>query len=81
MKTVYNFKYNCFGCAACMNICPTKSIKMKSDEEGFLYPSINENKCINCLKCREICPFFTINTLKHSLKIIYMHVNINLKTS
>lgn len=29
---------------------------MQSDEEGFLYPCINEVKCIQCGKCVKICP-------------------------
>lgn len=49
-------KADCTGCTACKNICPQKCIKMKKDEEGFLYPEIDKEKCINCGLCEKICP-------------------------
>ncbi len=54
MKLITN-KENCTGCGACFSICPTKSISMVCDNEGFLYPSISDS-CINCGKCERICP-------------------------
>lgn len=39
-------KQNCTGCSACANICPRGCIKMTADEEGFLYPEINEEMCM-----------------------------------
>lgn len=50
-----NKKEECCGCTACMNACPTSAIKMKEDEEGFLYPVINEESCIHCNLCRKVC--------------------------
>lgn len=29
---------------------------MKEDEEGFLYPYIDEDKCVNCGLCEKVCP-------------------------
>lgn len=52
-----NKKEECFGCTACLQICPTQAINMKEDEEGFLYPTIDESKCIHCNRCRKICPY------------------------
>lgn len=49
-------KAMCCGCTACQSICPTKAIEMVEDEEGFLYPKINERKCINCGLCDKTCP-------------------------
>lgn len=46
----------CCGCTACQQICPMQCITMKSDEEGFLYPKIDESICIQCNKCENICP-------------------------
>lgn len=54
---VRELKKDCCGCTTCMNICPQKCIEMTTDEEGFLYPHIDEKKCINCNLCRKICPF------------------------
>lgn len=48
-------KQDCSGCTACMNACPTTAISMREDEEGFLYPSINDEICINCGLCRKVC--------------------------
>lgn len=46
---------NCFGCTACLNVCPKNAITMQADSEGFLYPEINEN-CIDCKMCIKVCP-------------------------
>lgn len=52
-----NFDYSkCTGCSACKNICPKNCIEMCANDEGFLYPKINENICINCLMCQNVCP-------------------------
>ncbi|MDD5416929.1 MAG: Coenzyme F420 hydrogenase/dehydrogenase, beta subunit C-terminal domain [Candidatus Aenigmarchaeota archaeon] len=54
---VFENKNRCSGCTACMHSCPVKAISMKTDEEGFDYPDIDQKKCINCGTCRKICPF------------------------
>ena len=51
-----NHKSECCGCTACQQICPVQCIVMTSDEEGFLYPKINEGQCIGCRKCEVVCP-------------------------
>lgn len=53
---LYEKKSDCCGCTACMAICPKAAISMTEDEEGFLYPLINEDECIMCWKCIRICP-------------------------
>ncbi len=47
---------NCTGCGACKNVCPVNAIKMIPNNEGFLYPVVDENACINCTKCNKVCP-------------------------
>ena len=47
-------KEKCFGCGACENVCQLNAIEMKYDEDGFLYPIINNN-CVNCGKCLQVC--------------------------
>ena len=49
-------KTKCCGCTACANICPAKAIFMEPDEEGFIYPKIDENKCVQCGLCEKVCP-------------------------
>lgn len=46
----------CTGCAACASVCPTHSITMKEDKEGFLQPRIDKKTCIGCHKCQITCP-------------------------
>lgn len=46
----------CTGCSACASVCPTESISMKIDREGFLQPCINTKTCIGCHRCEKICP-------------------------
>ena len=46
----------CTGCAACVSVCPTGSISMREDREGFLQPRIDTKTCIGCHKCEETCP-------------------------
>lgn len=46
----------CTGCAACASVCPTNSITMREDKEGFLQPHIDADTCINCHKCEKTCP-------------------------
>ena len=54
-----NHKSKCCGCTACQQICPVQCIAMEPDEEGFLYPKINETACIHCDQCKTVCPILT----------------------
>ncbi|MCH4192004.1 MAG: 4Fe-4S dicluster domain-containing protein [Butyrivibrio sp.] len=47
----------CCGCTACYSICPRNAIKMAPDDEGFLYPQIDQKICISCYRCIQVCPF------------------------
>lgn len=49
-------KKDCCGCTACFNMCPKKAISMISDNEGFLYPSVNLKECVDCGACEKVCP-------------------------
>lgn len=51
-------KQDCCGCSACAQVCPQNCISMTADEEGFLYPKIDEQRCIRCRKCEAACPIF-----------------------
>lgn len=51
-------KEKCYGCSACRQICPVGAISMQNDEEGFLYPKIDNKSCIECGKCKKICPYY-----------------------
>lgn len=45
----------CTGCSACLNVCPVGAIEMKTDENGFSHPFVND-KCVNCGLCEKTCP-------------------------
>lgn len=49
-------KEDCCGCSACAQRCPKQCIKMFEEEEGFLYPKVDETECINCHLCEKVCP-------------------------
>ena len=49
-------KTRCCGCRACSEICPKHCIQMEQDNEGFLYPVIDNTMCINCGLCENVCP-------------------------
>lgn len=49
-------KQNCCGCGACSQVCPQGCITMTADEEGFLYPHVQEAACIGCDACLRVCP-------------------------
>lgn len=70
MKTeeLYNKKCDCAGCSACMNICPQKAIIMKEDENGYIYPKIDETKCINCGLCQKTCAYQNYQIEGNSIK-------------
>lgn len=53
---ILNDKKECYGCTACMAVCPKQCISMKEDAEGFLYPQINASLCIDCQLCNQVCP-------------------------
>ena len=53
---LFQKKEECCGCTACYSICPMSAISMCEDEEGFDYPTIDEEKCVKCYKCMLVCP-------------------------
>lgn len=52
-----NNKADCCGCGICSLLCPVTAIEMLEDDEGFLYPVIDEDKCIGCHSCIKNCAF------------------------
>lgn len=46
----------CCGCTACVQVCSYKAIRMEPDEEGFMYPVLNQSKCVHCGLCSRVCP-------------------------
>lgn len=57
-------KAECCGCNACGDACPKGSISFVKDDEGFLYPQIDNTTCIKCNLCEKVCPVINIEALK-----------------
>ena len=55
-KNVLENIEKCNGCHACASACPKSCITMERDENGFLYPHIDEQACSQCGICESICP-------------------------
>lgn len=49
----------CSGCGACATVCPAQAIAMRTDTEGFRYPTVDVSACISCGKCEKQCPFIS----------------------
>lgn len=66
----------CSGCSACACACPKQCIRMVENDEGFLYPSIDEKKCVHCGLCERVCPVLSdAKNDEHDLKEAYAAVS------
>lgn len=74
---LFENKNECCGCTACMNICPQKAIRMEKDEEGFLYPVVDQEKCIECGLCKKVCAFQKGYNVEGSLKKVEVYATKN----
>lgn len=72
-------KKRCSGCTACWSACPKRCISMQEDEEGFLYPVVDDSQCIQCGKCVKVCPYshseFANKPAEEELSLCYAAYN------
>lgn len=64
-----NNKQECCGCTACVERCPRHCIVMQEDEEGFLYPIVDEAACIHCNVCDSVCPIINGGESQPPIKV------------
>lgn len=70
-KNVLDLANVCTGCGFCTTICPTEAISLDEDGEGFLTPSVDDQKCIYCGKCYEKCILLENVDDKKTVKCVY----------
>lgn len=73
MPKLFKEKRDCCGCTACMSICPTAAISMRSDEEGFKYPFVDEALCMDCGLCLKVCAFKRRSNEKESQEMPFVY--------
>lgn len=56
MYLTSGIKSECCGCGVCSQVCPRRCITIIPDEDGFLFPVINDSSCIRCHLCEKVCP-------------------------
>ena len=47
---------DCYGCGACVNVCPRGAVHMTQAADGSYIPEIDEARCIGCGACENLCP-------------------------
>lgn len=73
-------KKDCYGCSACMNVCQCDAIIMQADQDGFLFPEINDDACIGCGLCKKVCPFNSLSLNSNEPVATFAAINKNLET-
>lgn len=77
---IQTHKEQCCGCHACANICPVHAIEMREDEEGFLYPHVDEGKCVKCGRCAAVCQMMNGRKSAHGCsREVYACMNLNME--
>ncbi|MCQ2754258.1 MAG: Coenzyme F420 hydrogenase/dehydrogenase, beta subunit C-terminal domain, partial [bacterium] len=66
---------NCTGCTACICVCPQNAIVAKEDNNGFIFPVIDNQKCVNCGLCNTVCPIVKKKSINVGQSQIYAVVN------
>ena len=77
MESIIKDRDLCSGCHACSSVCPKQCIEMRPNNEGFLYPEINQELCINCGLCKKVCNIANERQTKDNSVVAYAVVSKN----
>ena len=59
----------CYGCGACVSICPKKCLSQYKDKNGFNQVKIEKtDSCISCGLCKSVCPAIQNNDIETDSK-------------
>ena len=61
----------CTGCYSCYNACKLNAIEICENDEGFIFPFIDEQKCVWCGKCADSCPVLNIDYSNNKTPDLY----------
>jgi uncharacterized protein (DUF362 family)/Pyruvate/2-oxoacid:ferredoxin oxidoreductase delta subunit len=65
----------CVGCGACVEICPTKALKLDKKHSSNTI-RIDDRLCITCFCCHEVCPAKAITVGRAPLRIAHRPRNL-----
>ncbi|MDO9510398.1 MAG: [Fe-Fe] hydrogenase large subunit C-terminal domain-containing protein [Bacteroidales bacterium] len=66
MQVIEFDKEKCKLCYACVRVCPTKAIAVKTNEE---YPQVLHNRCIGCGSCLSVCSPEALTFIDSTLEV------------
>lgn len=56
----------CFGCGACVAVCPKQAIALVPGVGGFRFPRVDAARCVGCGLCDGVCPIARAGELTRS---------------
>lgn len=68
-------KHLCYGCGACIQVCPMHCIRLTRDEQGFCYPEADSGICTGCGECDSVCPALHRTTEPVHPRIVFAGIN------
>ncbi len=76
----------CCGCTSCVQTCPKNAISLFVNDEGFLYPQVDNVLCVECKLCEKRCPVLLFEnknsfSKKEAFAAICNDENLRMKSS
>lgn len=71
MIDLESVRESCYGCMACINVCPKQAISSCDSILNGNTIQLDEKECINCGKCDEVCPISSISCFEQTILSCY----------